>query len=139
MAGTITLGNEYTAGFMSTVPKSQSQRCTIATLTDTDALDTGLTIPAGAIPVSFAMKVIQGCDKVSTLSAGVTGTAAGFLATSSVAAAAEGTVYVGKGALMGAALATADEVLLTGAVTSGPATVDVIVDIEIVYFYPSVA
>lgn len=140
MAGSITLGNEYTASGMSAGLKSVTKRCTITTLTDADALDTGIDIPAGAMPLTCAMKVIQGCDKVSTLSVGVSGTAAGYMSTHSVAAAAEGTVHKdGAAALLGVKVASTASILLTGAVTSGPATVDVIVDLEIVYAYTSMA
>lgn len=140
MAGTITLGNEYTACGPSAGLKSVTKRCTITTLTDADALDTGIDIPAGALVLSCAMKVISGCDKTSTLSIGVSGTAAGFMSTHSVAAAAAGTVHKdGAAALVGVKSAAKQDVLLTGAVTSGPATTPVVVDVEFVYAATSMA
>ena len=138
MAGTVVLGSLVSAHFASTTPKSHSQRLTISSLTTADVFATGITIPVGAVPLCVTMKVIQGGDGTTpVLSLGVAGTVAGYLADSSVLAAAEGTVYKGAGALMGVVVDTALNLIATGTIT-GVSVADVIVDIEVVYFATSI-
>lgn len=141
MAGSISLGNKYTAAGMSVGAKSVSQRLTISNLTNTDVLDTNITLPKGACVVSCAMKVIKGpaSSSAATLALGLTGgTTNGFLTAASVLPAAEGAVYNAGGAYVGASLAAASLVSVLAAVTT-TATSDTIVDIEIVYFATSMA
>lgn len=142
MAGTATLGNLYTAAGNIAGYHTVTQRVTVANATDADAIATGIVLPAGAIPLLVAKKVVDAVNLsgTQTVSIGYSGGATAFAVAHTIAEAEQGNTYVAVGAASQLALTPLTEaktVLLTLAIANGPyAAGDLVLDIEIHYIRP---
>ena len=145
MAGTLT-GTLYSGSFKNTGIISRSKRCTIAALATGDVIAL-LPQKKGEACIGFTVKLVSKFDKVMAATTfGVSGTAAGMLADIGTALGTSGTdalltQYFGAGALVAAsAVATADRNIDgTFTVTAGPATTNLVFDVQALFISTSIA